>query len=38
MNIHGDIVEFYAVDDYTQPLVIINGQELPPGTFHVPPA
>jgi hypothetical protein len=36
MNIHGDIVEFYAVDDYAQPLAIINGVQVPAGDAVIP--
>lgn len=33
MNIHGDIVEFYAVADYAAPKVLINGVVQPSGDF-----
>lgn len=36
MNVEGDIVEFYAVDDDALPLVVINGQEVPPTNASIP--
>jgi PKD repeat protein len=36
MNIHGDIVEFYGVKDFAQPLTLINGIEIPSGNALIP--
>lgn len=37
MNVEGDVVEFYAVDRSTQPLVVVNGEQVQPSSGPVIP-
>lgn len=36
MNVNGTIVEFYAVGDNVQPIVVIDGDEAPAGDYVIP--